>query len=543
MALATTARASVSPIDDERIYLYHAKHYDLSMDFDFLRKSFSGRVVMTAKTQQPMSEIVLSAARASITIDAVIFENKQLSFRQDSENVIASLPSLLGAQQEFTVALEYHGSSNGRGQYQTGGIIIDVVDGLGRVATNSEPYYARTWWPCKDVPDDKATFSAHITVPSNLLALSNGLEKERQRRMNFTTYNWETKYPTATYLVAVLVGNYKEFSDTYVGLDGKKMKILYYVFPEDFQKARVDFQDTPQILKFFASTFCEYPFIDEKFAYVEVNGNLTMENQTICTIEDRLISGDKHYQSTLVHEAAHHWWGNLLTPSGWTQSWLNEGFATYAEALYLEHSRGESAYHEYMDGIMDSKMGRYAGSVIGLSDTSYGDAFSSRVYDKGAAVLHMLRHVMGDDKFFSAMRNYVNNPTFRYANVTTDDFEQECDSAYGSSLKWFFAEWVYAHTDSIDRPQYVCSYTSTKSGGSNGYNFRLDIAQETSSQLVFRMPLTITANVQNKSESSTFIDSAATQTYTFHTSGFPESIDLDKDKWVLKVLKMRRSNY
>ncbi|HLX12063.1 MAG TPA: M1 family metallopeptidase, partial [Bacteroidota bacterium] len=509
MLIGSCAFAS---INDPRIYLYDATHYDLSLGFNFLNRTFSGTVKVTAHPLQPMTEFVLCASRKTLTIDAVSMAGKRLAFKTDSNSVIITLPQTLPADKDFEIAVEYSGKAVRQNQYDTGGLTMEVVDGLGRVATMSEPYYARTWWPCKDVPNDKATATVHITVASNLTALSNGVLVSTQRLSTASTYTWSTNYPTSTYLIAILVGNYRQFSESYTGSDGKKLPITFWVFPEDFAKARIDFGDTKNIVAYFSNTFCEYPFMNEKLGYAEVQGNMTMENQTICTIENRLLGGDKHYLPTIVHETAHQWWGDLITPENWKHSWLNEGFATYAEALYLEHTGGRSAYNDYIDNIMHTRQGQYAGSVLGQSDTSYWDAFSSRVYNKGAIVLHMLRGVMGDQKFFSAMKAYVNNPKLRYANATTDDFQRACEHETGSSLRWFFAEWVSANTDSIDRPEY--SYNYSLAPVQSGFTMHLNISQTTANILVYKMPLDVLIATKSGSKSYAVTDSAANQSFT-----------------------------
>ena len=185
------------------------------------------------------------------------------------------------------------------------------------------------------------------------------------------TFFWETQYPIATYLISVAVAKYQEFSDVYTTLDDKQMKIYYYAFPEDYENAKIDFQNTAIILKYFAQTFGEYPFVNEKFGFAEVDGELTMENQTICSIQQNMITGDRRFELTLAHEAAHHWFGDMISPSDWHHTWLNEGFATYAEALYLEYRKGHDAYQQYINKMMLVPSGTYAGSVIGKSDTLF----------------------------------------------------------------------------------------------------------------------------------------------------------------------------
>lgn len=428
----------------------------------------------------------------------------------------------------------YHGFADFDGAYENGGVYITSVEGKPYLATASEPRFAHTWWPCKDTPSDKATASITITVPSALTAVSNGTLIKTTHDAETTTYVWSTQYPIATYLVSVAAAEYKEFSETYKRIDGKEMPITYYVFPEDFENAKIDFQNTSKILEFFAATFCEYPFINEKYGYAEVIGDVTMENQTISSIEKSLITGTKQSEITFVHETAHQWWGNFVTPVNWKNTWLNEGFATYAEALYLEHTEGRAAYDHHIRRMMSFKPGDLAGSVIGQTDTAFWDSFSARVYFKGAIVLHMLRSMMGDSAFFSAMKIYLSH---QYQSVTTEDFISACETSYGKSLTWFFDQWVYASTDSIDRPELYYQWSADSS--SNNHQVSINLEQRTASQLLYRLPFSISVQTQDSSYSFPVIDSLATQSFILNVPNKPTNIFIDKENAVFKTFKHR----
>ena len=424
--------------NDPRMNLYDVIHYNLTIAFNIPQKTFSGNVRVQALALKPIEEFVLSATDETLTIDSVKYNDANIPFRHETDHLIVKLaPAVLPSTQLMLIVF-YHGISKFQGQYDGGGVYFTQSDTLGRVATISQPNFARTWWPCKDVPSDKATASITITVPHRLTAVSNGILKGIEHNGETSTYRWETQYPIATYLISIAAAEYKEFSDTYTASNGKQMPIYYYVFPNDVDKAKKDFEYTDKVLNFLSTTFCEYPFIDEKFGYAEVQGDLTMENQTICSIQEGLITGDKKYAMTILHETCHQWWGDFISPMSWQHTWLNEGFATYSEALYLEHEKGKEAYNDFLRKMMSIANGKLSGSVVGRSDTSFWDSFSERVYFKGAIVLHMLRTMLGDSVFFTVMKNYLNNSNLRYGCATTEDFIQECENGSGQNLKWFF---------------------------------------------------------------------------------------------------------
>ena len=401
-----------------------------------------------------------------------------------------------------------------------------------RIGTMSQPNFARTWWPCNDVPSDKATMTMTITVPRPMTAASNGILASTSSGDSTSTFVWKTHYPIATYLVSIAAAEYHEMKDVYTGLDGTTMQIMHYVYADDSSKGREDFKNTGAILSFFASKFGEYPFIKEKFGYAVVDGEMTMENQTLCSVQQSLITGERKHELTFVHEAAHHWFGNLVTPANWTQTWLSEGLATYADALWLEHTRGREVYQKYIDNMMKAKPGEYAGSVVGKSDTAFWDSFASRVYSKGAIVGHMLRALLGDTAFFAALNEFL--ATHRYGNVTTEDLQAVCSKHYGSDLTWFFDQWVYASPDSIDRPNVIYTWKARQIGSS--YSLNLTLEQTTASILLYRLPMSIDITSRSGTKSYSVVDSLATQVFSFTLPDEPLNVEIDKSHAVFMTL-------
>jgi len=527
-----TSSTSHADTPDSLMNRYDVSHYDLSISLNLQKKIFSGKVVVGARVLQPLRELILDASHETLTIDSAKFDDRLVPFQQDAEVLKVILPRSIGPDDSISVAIYYHGTSKFNGEYEGGGVYFSTPD---HAATISEPNFARRWWPCKDIPSDKATLAINITVRDDLTAVSNGVLKNAVRHDSLKTFSWQTDYPIATYLVSLAVAPYKEFSDSYVALTGERMKVMYFVYPEDFDKAKREFVNTPKILSVFANEFCEYPFLKEKLAYAEVDGELTMENQTACSIQQSLITGDSTNETTIVHETAHQWWGNLITPMSWKHTWLSEGFATYAEALYRERIYGAASYGKYISWLMSADQGKYAGSIIGRNDTSFWDSFNPRVYSKGAIVLHMLRGVVGDSSFFTIMRNYLNNSRLRYRNASTEDFMKECERVNGTSLQWFFDEWVFASTDSIDRPAYEYVWTKEKHGET--YNVRLDLTQVTAGRQLFRMPMPVSISTQHSARTFMITDSLAVQSFTFSMGEFPISLEIDKDNHVFKILR------
>ncbi len=530
-ALTTLSAFASMPAPADSSGGYNVLHYDLHLDFDLSRKSFNGSVGITAVAQGRIREVNLDAASAQLTIDSVYSDDVRMTFTHVRDNLNVEFLEEVADGAQFEVSVFYHGSSSFTGRYDAGGVYFISPD---RLATISEPNFARTWWPCKDRPSDKATAHIYITVPESLTGVSNGVLNGVTRKNGKATYEWETKYPMATYLYFAAVAPYATYSETYGGRE-RTMPVNYYVYPEDLAHAKVDFQNTTNILRFFSTKFREYPFIREKFGIAEVDGDMTMENQTICSIQKSMITGKRTFEWTVVHETAHHWWGDYITPLNWKHTWLSEGFATYAEALYAEETKGKDSANAYIRRLMGDQQGIYAGSVTGKSDTAFWDSFSPRVYNKGALVLHMLRGITGDSLFFAMMRAYLGDSTLAYGNATTQDFVRNCEQVYGKPLQWFFDEWVYASTDSLDRPEYEYSWTAERGG--DAYRVILTLDQKNAAKLLYRMPVSVA--IVEGSERKVYVveNTLPSQTFTFTAKTAPTDLIIDPDDKILKIVR------
>ncbi|HET8650825.1 MAG TPA: M1 family aminopeptidase, partial [Gemmatimonadales bacterium] len=217
---------------------------------------------------------------------------------------------------------------------------------------------------------------------------------------------------------------------------------------------------------------------------------------------------------------AHQWFGNLVTVGNWSDIWLNEGFATYAAALWRENTGGPTAYHAMMDQL---DTGDFDGTVFVRDSTDLGHMFTHTTFNKGAWVLHMLRHVVGDSVFFGVLRTWVRNESSRPA--TTDGFRRAVEAAWGAPLDWFFDEWVYAG----GRPAYAASWRQSAPG-------QLDVTiRQTQPGRTFRMPLDLRVRFPRGDTVFTVQDSLATQSFQLPWQGAPVQVDVDPGNWVLKA--------
>ena len=520
------------------------KHYRLQIQLIPNETSTAGEVRGTVTIAGETTGLVGAInidAQPNLIIDSVMLDGAVNNFRRNSARFAVDFPSAQPAGKSFTIAVHYHGP--GAGSSSLGGGLLFTRHGSDFVpvmSTHSEPFGAPLWWPCVDDPADKATVEVEVTVPKDNLAASNGVLDTVQTNPDRTvTYFWREDSPLTTYLVAVAATNYERFEDTYTARDGvTKMPLVYYVYPKHLDLARLKFAVVRSATEIYSQLFGEYPFLSEKYGMAEFPFGGAMEHQTITGISSSLVgSVTSNNQATIVHELSHHWWGDLVTMRTWDDIWLNEGFATYSEVLFFERyaglDPGELLSKSYDDGVVDGALG---GTVTAENlDRPFDD--QGAIYRKGGWVLHMLRHVLGDQKFFDALQRY--RTRYAFSNASTRDFQRVCEEVFGSPLDWFFTQWIYAPA----RPVYkVVSEISAESTGD--YTVTLVIKQRQSHEIPGRengnyiMPLDVTIHyADGTNETRVVFNDARKQRYTLTVSKEPVGVGLDESHWVLKKIK------
>jgi len=394
------------------------------------------------------------------------------------------------------------------------------------VSSLSEPDFAPAWWPCLDRPDDKAIVDMDLRVPSTLVGVSNGLLVGNILNGDGTrTFQWRSSYPISTYLVSVAVSNYVTWTDFYTPVTGGPvMPVQHWVYPELETNARIDFNVTVPMLTFLSSTLGEYPFVAEKYGHALFPFNGGMEHQTVTSYGGALIRGTHQYDYIVVHELAHQWFGDAVGPAEWPEVWLNEGFATYGEVLWQEHLGGAVAMRNYVASL-DSRP--FTCPVYDpLPECS--DLFDHTVYDKGAWVLHMLRHVVGDSAFFTGLRNYY--ALYKMGNATTSLFRAQMEAASGLDLTSFFTRWV----TQMGEPQYTFGWTAASIPGGFVTHVRIDQQQVTG---LFDMPIDIRVTWSGGSQTFVVHNNAFGQDFALPpVPGAPITVTFDPDLWILKTL-------
>jgi hypothetical protein len=301
------------------------------------------------------------------------------------------------------------------------------------------------------------------------------------------------------------------------------MEVLNYVLPHHLELAQATLPKTVDMLEIFSRLYGPYPFLNEKYGHSEFGRGGAMEHQT-------MTSTTTFDEDVIAHELAHQWFGDLITCRTWQDLWLNEGFATYSESLYREARYGVDQYRALIRSRMNDALNA-RGSLFVQDTSSVPNLFArSRVYSKGASVLHMLRHVMGDTLFFKAIRAYAGDPRFRYGTANTSDFQSVCESFYGKPLGFFFTQWVYG--ESFPR------YTLRWSAQAEGTNFLIDaiLDQETgtTNPSAFVMPVDLRFSSAGEETTMVVWHSQTREQFTFSLPFRPERADVDPGEWILR---------
>ena len=490
-------------------------HYAIDIEIDPAAKTVAGHVDVTISVVTPALDSIDLYLKSNMTVSAVSMGAVPLSFTRPLDRIHILLGGAHAIGETLTVRVDYSGAPVPQGLRFHSKVVYNL----------SEPDMARNWFPCYDEPWDKATSEMICTVPASLYCVSNGvLLSITDRPDGKKTFHWSTEYVHATYVISVAISAYSQFSHWYRYAAADSMPMPYYVYPEKLAAAQVSFSGAPSMMEFFSDTFGEYPFLGEVYgtALAEVGG--AMENFTCTTYGQALVTGTHAYDWVVAHEMAHSWFGNSVTLAGWPDVWLNEGFATYADALWHEHTGGTASLDSRMSYFKSEYFAEDASSRFPMYDPA--NLWGATVYEKGAWVLHMLRYVIGDPAFFDALRLY--HASYAYSNAATENFKAVCESASGADLDSFFSEWVYQ----AGYPEYEYAWTAYHDGS----RFVLDlfVEQVQTGAPVFTIPVEIRVTTTAGTSVQRLPVTSAREVFQLAFEDEPVGVEFDPFSRILK---------
>ena len=519
----------------ERVPTFHIDHQIIRLRFDWVRHAVVGSTTLRVMARDTaLHDISLDA------VDMIIHGVRRgvagapLRYTYNDSTLVVHLPSPLRPRAMTTVTVRYETVRPKKGVY--------FVDRRHDLWTQGEAAETRHWIPTYDYPNDKTTWEFYIRVPKNEKALSNGrLVGTRPVGRGEAEWHWSLGEPASTYLMSVATGDYTILRDSADGVP-----VDYWVYPDSVAAGWRGFGLTPRAVDLFAQkTRVPYPW--EKYDQIvapdfEYGGQ---ENVTATTQSDDEVLhpawAEPQARTDLLvsHELAHHWYGDYLTTRDWANVWLNEGFATFMEQYYTEAARGVSEAALERLGAQEQTIAadRRARRPI-VYDRYQNDPielfFSGHIYPKGALVLHMLRHDLGDSLFWAGMHRYTVDHA--RGTVVTADFERAMEATSGRDYSTFFRQWVYG----AGFPVFQVSAQYDTAGRSVTLTAR-QVQPRDSLTGFFDANVDVEILTDSGPVSGVMPVHGEVSTLTLPLRAPPRSIRWDKGRWVLELYDFPRS--
>jgi aminopeptidase N len=508
----------------------------LSLSFDYARHLVRGKAWITIDPQAPSDSLVLDARSMSFSRVQLSPGEKSLSFVTTGNTVCVRLDRRRHKGEQYTIFFDYTARPDSQATAsvvtQSRGIYF-VKDGADyQVWTQGETTGASAWFPTIDQPDQRSRAEIALTVPSKYETLSNGVLGSRRRNPDGTrTDSWVMDQPHAPYLFMLAIGKFTVHHDRWNGIP-----VDYYMEPAYSSAISTVFGRTPEMLQYF-SLKLDYPYPWPKYAQVVVKDYFSggMENTTATLFgsmlrrKPRSFIGDDEARWVVPHELFHHWFGDLVTCKSWSALTLNEAMATYGEVLWGEHAFGQEAAdnHAYESMLAYFELAREGGDHP-LINPAYDEAstlFDAVTYQKGAAVLNMLRDLVGDSVFFRSLHTYLT--VNAYHSVTETDLQQAFEKESGQDLGWFWEQWFYRK----GYPQLDIKYNYDDNKGV----VAVTIEQKQPGQ-PYRLPMLADIYSEGRRQRMAMVDSSRSQVFSFnypdgHTR--PQLVNIDASKRLL----------
>jgi len=422
------------------------RHYTIALDVDIEQRAINGYTEIELNLSSATDTLLFDFTHL-LKIDKIVVDNKKQPFIFKEDRIFITNKSTFTAA-KHTVRIHYQGNPpiSINPPWDSGFTFTKDKNENPLINVDCQGTGPKIYFPCKDHPSDEANEGADllITIPNGLSVAGPGLlQSVKVKKNNKTTWHWKTKYTINNYCIVFNIGKYKVFNRVYTTCEGNTVPIQLYILEQDTAKAKYLLDIKERDAHIMEKYFGEYPWIKEKIGIAELS-NSAMEHQTMITftLNDKftIFPGNLDYGNTFFHEFAHEWWGNKLTNKDWAHLWIQEGIATYAEALAMRELGGEAAYDSTMRYYrMATSAGGNRKPIVQGDGLKMKDVYNSDIYFKGALLMHSLRYVVGDSLFFPTLKKFIINLKYPYNQFfTTDDLEQFFISETRKDLKPIF---------------------------------------------------------------------------------------------------------
>lgn len=503
---------------------YDQRHLDLDLALTYNGPNdgyLEGTATWTIEsTTNGLDEIVMELDE--LTVNSVGGDAD--SFNHAGNTLTIYLDGSFDDGEQFSVEIDYEGEP-------TAGMYFDSDNG-GLIHTFTEPYDSSHWFPCYDSPDDRFTCDQHYTVRDDWLVSSNGddLPTEVDNGDGTKTFSWSLSYEMPTYLVAMAASDYAFFTD-YFKLGSGEQPVHNWVYQDHLAEAEEDLGITPEMVEFCSTIFTDYKYPRYGHMITEIGG--AMEHTTTTSMSSGAISGYHHWDSVVVHELGHQWFGDWITCETWPDIWLNEGFASYTEGLWAEHIDGEVGLRSTMQQFRNWYFNEDSFWRYPVYDPDR--LFGTTVYKKGAWVLHMLRRRGDDATFFAMLQDYVD--AYPKGTVLTSEFIDIAEDYYGGdgSLDQFFWQWLYM----AGYPEYEMTVWNEETTNGHLCHIELEQVQSTDDDTpeVFVTPVELLLGTSSGYTDVVFDNDQRQDSQSFSVDGPVTNVIFDPECWLLYKLQ------
>lgn len=500
---------------------YDLKYHRLELEIDPNIYYIKGAITSYFEITKTNVNSIYFDVTDSLTIDSVIYHGANLVFSKSEIDILKiDFPNSFLQGDFDSLTIYYQGeppSGNGFGSF-----VQDFHDNQPIIWTLSEPYGAKDWWVCKQGLSDKIdSIDVFVTVPNGNKVASNGLLINEITQGNETTFHWKHRYLIETYLIAIAVTNYVEFSDYFDLQNGDSLLLLNYVYPEDSISLRNNSDRLLDFMTIYSDVFGEYPFVNEKYGHAQFSRGGGMEHQTMSFMTDFNFE-------LMAHELVHQWFGNKVTCGSWKDIWLNESFATYFTGIAYERIFPDLYWRPWREIQMQNARSTPDVSVFVEDTIAVARIFNyPTTYAKGAMMLHTLRWVTGDDAFFQAVYNYMNDPKLVYSYARSADFIKHIEITSGMDLTEFFNDWLYGN----GYPSYIISWSIINE---NQVTVSVSQFNINSNVAVYELPLPIRIQSGTRTQDFVLDNTEQNQIFTLNTDFQMDTLIFDADLWILK---------
>lgn len=438
---------------------------------------------------------------------------------QDS-SVRVSLKSTLPKEQSTTLTFEYEGVLDSADDSPVPGLKLNSIDD-----ETSYLLYAGDWFPVNAFGINRFTATINVTVPAHMIVVGSGKVSTSETSALKVTSSGPTKtfslvYDKASFPGTIVAGAFGDYASTEAGMD-----LHVYFKPTHKDLAAAYAETAVKEFTYFINLYGVPPSNVLRVVELPDDTVPTAWAPDLAALASRAITPKTNYR-LLANTIAHQWWGVMVSPASRDDWWLSDGFARYSEARYIESAAGSAALQE---AVKDMSVGALAYDTAPLSSAGklepFSPEFQSLVTDKGAMILHMLRWVMGDQKYDRAMREFATN--FAGKSARLDDFRNIVEKDYGDKLTWFFSQWL----DSTGAPEFKTKYTIYRLGNNKGFRSVGQIAQDLD---LFRMPVELKIDTDGKTETKRIDVVGTDSAFSVDTFGRPRRIVIDPDTHLLK---------